>query len=240
MKKIQTWRVYEVQNPGDLDQTGKQKPRAFIALGQGHNPYQTYGLLATTSYKNNQIDGELIINDLLKNKKTNKLLPNNLVRIYNSHLKRPFKNQNGYINITSNHKKIIIEHFKLQKYRKIKEFKFHSLDQLENIDYNYQANSLVKGIDQNINEAYKASKNLLDQFNQKYVASDNTITLDHKSFNILNKAFEELPYYQNELAKTHKKIQHLEQQVKAQQSEIIDLQNKLAIEVSQDDEMEIE
>ncbi|AGM25497.1 hypothetical protein [Spiroplasma chrysopicola] len=241
--KIRTWKVYEVQNPGDLDQFGVQKRRAFIALGRGSNPYQTYGILTTTSYKTNEITNQLVIKDLLNNKKENKLLPNNLVRIFNSNLVAPYyqtiKGKKIFIDINAENRKKIIEHFNLQEYRTVREFKFHSLDQDEKIDYFYQANTLLKGINKNLDQAYDATGNLIDELANKHVSGEKGVVLDIETYAHLNKGYEDAQWLKTELSKAHQKINLLEKENEQLKYENDNLKNNQIKQKEEDYEMEI-
>ncbi|AGM26052.1 hypothetical protein SSYRP_v1c04600 [Spiroplasma syrphidicola EA-1] len=241
--KIRTWQVYEVQNPGDLDQYGNQKKRAFIALGQGHNPYQTYGILTTTSYKNNEIKNQLVIKDLLNNNKENKLLPNNLVRIFNSNIIKEFyhieNKEKSLVDISKENKKKIIEHFNLKEYRTVKEFQFHSLDKDETIDYSYQVNTLLKGINKNLDQAYDATGNLIDELADKHVSGDKGVVLDIETYAQLNQGYENAQYLQNELSKAHQKINVLEKENEQLKYENDNLKNSQIKASEEDYEMEM-
>ena len=217
MEKIRSWRVYGVQNPGDLDSEGNQKTRAFIALGKGHNPYQTYGILTTTSYKKNEINGEIIIKNLLNNQKINKLLPNNLVKIYNSNIIHPYfyrkNNKNDFLTISGENRNRIINHFNLQEYKKRSEFNFYSLDDDETIDYSYQAKTLLTGNEKNISKSKQATDDLVDKLQEMEFDSKNTILLskdEHDNLtNQVLKYHEGWQYAESENQKLHQKLNEL-------------------------------
>ena len=76
---IQTWTIYEVSNPGDLDINGNKKYRMFIPLKYGINQEHFYGILLTKYNDHLKNHHHFKIGDIKHNGVENVILKNNII-----------------------------------------------------------------------------------------------------------------------------------------------------------------